>query len=135
MSLNLLKINEQNSLRARKDLLIIVNCKMRDLTKWCKWMRLLKMMMEIAIVPSRSFQIEVIIAQHRKMNENICFFSLFLSKVNRNYDLGSSDDEQRWIYLIFFKTIDDFLFYDFDDLRFQGVCMELCHFCPNYRHI
>lgn len=51
MSLNLLKINEQNSLRARKDLLIIVNCKMRDLTqKGWKWMRLIKMMMEIAIV-------------------------------------------------------------------------------------
>lgn len=50
MSLNLLKINEQNSLRARKDLLIIVNCKMRDLTqKGWKWMRLIKMMMEIAI--------------------------------------------------------------------------------------
>lgn len=33
MSLNLLKINEQNSLRAQKDLLIIVNCKVRDLTQ------------------------------------------------------------------------------------------------------
>lgn len=53
MSLNLLKINEQNSLRAQKDLLIIVNCKIERSHAeegGEKWMRLIKIMLEIAIV-------------------------------------------------------------------------------------
>lgn len=138
MSLNLLKINEQNSLRARKDLLIIVNCKMRDLAqKGWKWMWLLKMMMEIAIVqwPSRSFQIEVIIAQHRKKNENRCFFSLFLSKVNINYDLGSSDDKQRWNYFFFLNSWWLPILWLWWSSIASRVSAWNCHFCPNYRHV
>ncbi len=64
-----------------------------------------KMMMETAIVhwPSRSFQIEVIIAkQHRKMNEKTFLLSLPQKWIETN-DLRSTDDENvkySWLYLM-----------------------------------
>lgn len=135
MSLNLLKINEQNSLRAWKDLLIIVNCKMRDLTqrKGKKWMGLIKMM-GIAIVqwPSRSSQIEVIIAkQHRKINKRTFLLSLPLKWIDTN-DLGSMDDEQR-VWECKIHLMDSYLMTLMIFNSLQGACVKHCNFCPNYR--